>query len=207
MPAVTEEQARDAPGVDKTRPVPGAGPFGLALLLLSLLVLFGSSLVGYFFVRASAGEWPPRGLPPLPPLLWAATGALVLVSVAVHLALSAARRDEQGRLVRSLFAAAGLGTLFLALQALNWWEYRAPLEAAHARDDTGGVRWLGQFYVLTALHALHVVAGLIPLWVTAVRARAGRYGPRERTGPLLCAMYWHFLDAVWLVIFGVLLLF
>jgi cytochrome c oxidase subunit 3 len=192
-------------GVDKTRPLPGSEVFALGLLILSLAVLFASSLVGFFFVRASVGEWP-AALPPLPPLLWAATGALVLTSAALHAAVRAARADHQRALRLSLWAALGLGSLFLGLQGANWLEYQAPLVAARARADLGGVRWLGQFYMLTALHGAHVVGGLIPLAITAWRARAGRYGPRELMGVRLCAFYWHFLDAVWVVIFAVLLL-
>lgn len=195
------------PGFDKTRPLPGAATFGLWLLLLSLAVLFGSSLVGFFFVRAStSGGWPPAGLPPTPPLLWVATGALVLVSGAIHVALGAARAGRQGRLVLGLVLAAALGTAFLVLQGINWWTYQVPLAEARAREDLGGIRWLGQFYMLTALHGAHVVGGLIPLWITAWRAGAGRYGPPEHMGVRLVAMYWHFLDAVWLVLFAVLLL-
>ena len=60
------------------------------------------------------------------------------------------------------------------------------------------------FYFLTALHAVHVLGGVLPLTVTTVRGALGRYGPDEHTGVHVMALYWHFLDAVWLVLFTVL---
>ena len=53
-------------------------------------------------------------------------------------------------------------------------------------------------------YGVRVVGGLLPLSWTTVRAFRGAYGAERSTGVLLCAMYWHFLDGVWLVIFGLL---
>jgi cytochrome c oxidase subunit 3 len=58
--------------------------------------------------------------------------------------------------------------------------------------------------VLTGTHALHVIGGLPPLAVALAKARAGRYSPQEHAGVVLCAMYWHALDAIWVVLYGTL---
>lgn len=195
-------------GFDKSNPLPGAAPLGLLLLLISLAILFISSLVGFWFVRASVAAgttWPPPGMPPLPRGMWVATGLLLVVSGALHLALVAARKGERGRLVACLVVSLVLGTAFMVLQSINWNAFIQPMAAASIAGDKDGQRWFGQFFVLTVLHGLHVVGGLIPLGVTVQRARLGRYGPGRSTGVLLCAMYWHFLDVVWVVIFATLL--
>ena len=66
---------------------------------------------------------------------------------------------------------------------------------------TQGEQAVGFQEALTALHGVHVVAGLIPMAVTTRRAYAGRYSAERHEGVTMCAMYWHFLDAVWLIIF------
>jgi heme/copper-type cytochrome/quinol oxidase subunit 3 len=62
------------------------------------------------------------------------------------------------------------------------------------------------FYVLTGLHALHVIGGLVPLGITTAHARRGAYTASSHAGVDFIAMYWHFLGAVWLVLFVVLYL-
>jgi cytochrome c oxidase subunit 3 len=60
------------------------------------------------------------------------------------------------------------------------------------------------FFVLTGLHGAHVVGGLIPLGVVTAKALRGRYGPDRASGAIYCGMYWHFLDAVWIVLYATL---
>jgi len=171
----------------------------MALFLASLAVLFLASLVGYFVVRSDAEAWPPPGMPRLPAGLWGSTALLVVSSVTMHAALRGARSGRPALLRRGLAATALLGLAFLVTQVLCWWS----LVRAELTVQTNLYGFT--FYVLTALHGAHVVGGLLPLAVTTRRAFGGRYGPEEHTGVTLCAMYWHFLDAVWLVIFAVLL--
>ena len=64
---------------------------------------------------------------------------------------------------------------------------------------------LTAFYVLTGMHAVHVIGGLVPLVVITRRAFAGRDDP-QHAGVIYTAMYWHFLDAVWLVLFVTMLI-
>jgi cytochrome c oxidase subunit 3 len=62
------------------------------------------------------------------------------------------------------------------------------------------------FYMLTGLHAAHVIGGLALLAIVTVRAFCGRYSANAHAGVLYSTMYWHFLDGVWLVMFAVMLL-
>jgi len=190
--------------VDKTQPVPGAAPIGMALFLLSLGMLFAASLVAYFAVRfndAGLANWNPDGVTGLPNSLWASTFVLVISSITMHYALTSARADDQPGVRWGMFFTTLLGAVFLATQAWSWRE----LYAMQVDATSSLYGWT--FYMLTALHGLHIVGGLIPLAVTTVRAKRGAYTAAEHTGVTLCAMYWHFLDAVWIVLFANLMLF
>lgn len=184
----------------KERPLPGGAPFGMAVFLASLGAVFVSTLVGYAYVRLDAREWPPAGAPPLPPTLWLSTLLLLLSSATIHAAVVGAREGRQARVRAGLAATAALGLAFLASQALCWQALAASM------PPTTPTQYSFTFYMLTALHAVHVVGGLGPLGVATARGWRGRYGPEERTGLTLVAMYWHFLDAVWVALFGVVYL-
>ncbi|MCO5169095.1 MAG: cytochrome c oxidase subunit 3 [Planctomycetes bacterium] len=184
----------------KERPVPDAAPLGMAVFLASLSVLFVASLVGYAAVRAGAPEWPPAGAPPLPRTLWLSTLLLVASSGAIHGALVGARQGRQGLVRAGLLGTCALGLGFLGLQTLAWWTL------AERMPPSTTTQYSFTFYMLTALHAAHVLGGLGPLGVSVVRGLRGRYGPEDHGGLRLVAMYWHFLDAVWLALFAVLYL-
>ncbi|MCZ6542722.1 MAG: cytochrome c oxidase subunit 3, partial [Planctomycetota bacterium] len=62
------------------------------------------------------------------------------------------------------------------------------------------------FYVLTGVHALHVIGGLIPLAAVTIRSFRNRYSSTDHAAVRYCAMYWHFLDGVWIVLFATLML-
>jgi cytochrome c oxidase subunit III len=180
-----------------------AGMLGMRIFLLSLGVLFGASVIGYVTIRMVA---PPAtgALPPLPRGLWLSTLLLLAGSATVHGALQAARQDLQERLQACLTVTALLGVSFLAVQGVCWIAWAGPMR--EALRGAGATYLLTGFYVLTGLHGLHVIAGLVPLLVVTRRAWAGRYSAQNHAGVSYIAMYWHFLDAVWLVLFATLLL-
>jgi len=187
--------------MDKHDPAPGAGPFGLAWFLASLGMLFAASLVGYYAVRVPMGADWDAGLPPLPVLLWFSTAVLIASSVTMHLALQGARRDQDAKLRWGLYLTDLLGAIFLISQVVVW-QMLYERAGAPAIETLYGMT----FYFLTGLHAAHVIGGLVPLAITTYKARRGDYSSAESTGVLMCAMYWHFLDVVWLILFAVLVL-
>jgi len=176
------------------------GRLGMRLLLLSLGMLFAATLAGYFWVRASAEAWPPAGMPALPPGLWLSTALIVVSSVTVQWALAGVRRGAQGALRTGLLLTTLLGLGFLASQTVNWFS----LVAANFTPRLN--LYAFTFFLLTALHAAHVIGGLIPLAVVTTRAWQGRYGAVTHAGVEYVTTYWHFLGAVWLVLFVVLFL-
>lgn len=168
---------------------------GLRLFLASLAVLFGASLVAYLVVRLTGQRLSSSAAVSLPPVLWASTALLLAASYALHRSVAAARSEKQARLRRWLLAAAGLGLFFASLQAVAVLE----LVDLHAIWLRRQMTLYGIVMVLVALHAAHVVGGLVALgWVVA-RAFRNRYDHECHRGLRLCAVYWHFLDAVWLV--------
>jgi cytochrome c oxidase subunit 3 len=178
-----------------------AGRFGMWLLIVTLAVIFASTILAYVFVRLSpmnAGNWPPPQMPPLPQGLVASTFLLVASSVTMHIALVAARRGESAVgtwMVATLLLAFG----FLGAQVFAW---MAALEANMAFTKH---LYAWTFYVLTVLHALHVVGGVVPMALVTRNATRGAYGPDRLAGITYCAMYWHFLDVAWLALYATLL--
>jgi cytochrome c oxidase subunit III len=217
---------------DRASPAPAnLGTFGMAVFLVALGVLFTASIVGYLFIRARAEAWPPPNSPPLPAGLWVSTVVILLCSVSIHRALSSIRRDRQGVLIGALLITLLLGMVFLVSQTVNWvWlisQTERLSQAISAESHGQGMQtaqsslhtlsvpptiarisslYLFTFYVLTALHALHVIGGMVLLAVVTIRAFAGRYSAAYYPGVKYAAMYWHFLDVVWLVMFVLLFL-
>ena len=171
---------------------------GMWLLLASLTMLFGATLVGFLVLRMRAEQWPPPGTPPLPGGLWISTGLLIVLSLALVMATRAARAAKGSELNRMLGVSVLLAVAFLAAQISNWTRM-----AAHSvLPDQSLFVWF--FYLLTILHAAHVVFGLVPLVLVTVRARAGRYTAEDHETIHLVGMYWHFLLVTWVAIIVVL---
>lgn len=168
----------------------GVGAFGLQLLLVALAVLFAATLIATWFFRDAAAQWG-TAVPSLPLGLFLTSGVLVILSWLVE---SAARAAAKPARAASLLALGGLCALiFLAGQAWNWM-------ALLGSQPQGGRPSFYEFnfYLLTLLHALHVVGGLVFLAFAWNSARLA-----SRTAPAILrhnAVYWHFLAIVWLVI-------
>jgi cytochrome c oxidase subunit 3 len=182
----------------KENPAPGAGPFGMALFLVSLGVLFLGSLVCFAVIRSRAETWPPPGAPPLPPGLPASTALILAASASLEWARSMARRRRGLALRISLSLTLGFGVAFLVSQTIAWIRFVGGAQEGFATL----YRWL--FYFLTGLHAAHVVGGLVPLGVLLVNAYYDRWPPLRSNGLRYVAMYWHFLGGVWITLYAAL---
>ena len=157
----------------------------------SLLVL----LVSAYTMRMAMEDWRPL---PQPGLLWVNTGVLVASSVALHRAQVAARRREMEG-IRFWLLVGGLSAIaFLLGQLLAWKQ----LVAAGYRMTTNPADAF--FYLITAIHGLHVLGGLVALGRTGGKLRRRVGMEALRLSVELCATYWHFLLAVWVVLFVLL---
>jgi cytochrome c oxidase subunit III len=167
------------------------------LFLICAEVMFFGGLVSAFLVlRVTAAQWPPPLQPRLPV---GVTGVNTLVllasSVAMVAALRALDRRDARMLVRRLLLAGGLGAAFVLVQGYEW------IRLVGYGLTVGSGAYGTTFYTVIGTHAAHVVAAVVWVAVTAWFAAAGRFaeGP---TGVLrACAIYWHFVVALWPILY------
>lgn len=168
---------------------------GLGVFLAVICALF-ALLISAYFMRMAYADWQPA---PMPRLLWLNTGMLVLASVALQCAVVAARKGQLDNLRLALLAGTLTSVAFLAGQLLAWRDFAA---AGYFATENPAASF---FYLLTALHGLHILGGLVALGRTDVREWRGGGTDRLVLSTELCATYWHVLLAVWLVLFAVLM--
>ena len=166
----------------------------LVVLIPVIASLFGLFLSAYL-MRMTYADWRPM---PEPTLLWGTTGILVLCSVVLQGAYFAARSGREAALKAMLVAGGALSFAFVAGQYVVWQQLHAQGYYLDANPASAF------FFVLTGLHALHVLGGLIAWGRTTMRAWGGGDPVGVRLGTELCAVYWHFLLAVWVVLFALL---
>ena len=167
------------------------------VFLIAAEVMFFAGLVsGFFVLRLAAPLWPPPLQPRLPILV---TGFNTLVLLASSLAMAGAmqalRARDGVRLVRGLTAAGALGALFLAIQGYEWMRL-----IQYGLTVSSGA-YGGTFYTLIGAHAAHVVGALAWLGVTLALARRGRFLDGQTAVARACAIYWHFVVALWPVLY------
>jgi cytochrome c oxidase subunit 3 len=151
----------------------------------ALFALFASA----YFMRMEFADWRPM---PIPRIVWLNTGMLVLASVALECALAADRRGDLPTLRLSLASGTVATVAFLAGQLVAWRDLAA-----------GGYLVTGNpansfFFLLTGLHGLHILGGLVALARAAPAAWGAEGAANLRLRLELCVAYWHFLLFVWL---------
>jgi len=165
-------------------------------LFLGVATILFSALVSAYLVRMGLPDW--RSLPE-PGILWVNTALLVLSSAALQLARLAARRARLRELRQGLLAGGLLSLLFLLGQLVAWRQLQGMGYFAATNPSSSF------FYLLTAIHGLHLLGGLIALGQVMRRAWEGACAAGRHLGVELCAIYWHFLLLVWLLLFGLML--
>ena len=132
------------------------------------------------------------------PIGFGITALLLTSSVCAYMAERSIARGNRNTFIRFTFAAVALGIVFLAGVGLEWAE---ALGEFAPPDLYGSV-----FFVLTGLHAAHMVTGMLGLSFVGVQGLRGSYGSEEHWGVTGVVRYWHFVDVVWLVVFPTLYL-
>ena len=193
---------------------PKAGVFGMWLFLAALGMLFAASMLGYVIIRvqqtrelvhpttqAVTPATAPLHSLHLPFGLWFSTLVILASSVTMHFALQNVRRERQAKFRNWLIVTLILSGLFLVVQTPSL----ATLLIEHNQATTSHTL-LGFIFFLVIIHALHLVGGILPLAVVTRNAHLGAYDHESHNPVRYTTMYWHFLDAVWIVMFAVLLL-
>ena len=168
---------------------------GLGVFLAVVGSLF-ALFISAFFMRAAYPDWQTV---PTPRIIWLSTGLLILGSVLLQRSVYAARNGDRGTLKTGL-ALGALATLgFLTAQLLAWRELSSSGYSLTSNPANG------YFYMITAVHGLHILGGLIALGL--VVSDAWTDAPIERLirRSELCATYWHFLLLIWLIVLFVLI--
>jgi cytochrome c oxidase subunit 3 len=160
--------------------------FGLLAFLGTVSMLFIGFTSAYLIRRASL-DWRPLQAPGI---LWANTAALAASSVALQAARKRLREWDLRGVLPCIAATGALGVLFLAGQVAAWRKLAAQGVFLATNPHSSF------FYLLTGLHGLHLLGGLVWFLVVLVRVRRMDYTPGE-DGLRLFATYWHFLGALW----------
>jgi heme/copper-type cytochrome/quinol oxidase subunit 3 len=197
-PAPPSSAGGDGPGRDPVPCMPRLEPAIVAtLFLISSEIMFFAGLVFAFWVlRLAVPFWPPPFQPRLPV---AVTGANTLVLLASSAAMIAAgralARSDRRALVHWLGLTAALGGAFLLVQGYEW--VRLLGFGLTVSSGTYGAT----FYTLIGAHAAHVAVALVWLGVALGFATRGQFAD-GRTAPLrACALYWHFVVALWPILY------
>ena len=192
QPWVAQASMQDVHGAVLSRP---AAKTALAVFLAVATSVFALFISAYA-MRMHFGDWSPLQEPRL--LTWN-TGLLIVTGGAMQWTVAAARRGEIDGVRQGLIAAGVLTVAFLAGQLLVW---KQLIDAGvFLRSNPANAF----FYLLTAVHGVHLLGGLVAWARTTAKVWRGMEAAKVRLSVELCAIYWHFLLVVWLVLFALLL--
>lgn len=165
-------------------------------VLLAVVTVFFSLIVIAYGDRMAVSDWRPF---PEPLLLWVNTLVLVCSSLAWYWACINVRRGDLEGVKTGLLVGGGLAVVFLTGQ---YWAWRQMIALGYYADSNPANAF---FYLVTAVHGLHLLGGLVAWGRTVSKVWRSDNLAKVRMSVELCAVYWHFLLAVWLVLFGLLL--
>jgi cytochrome c oxidase subunit 3 len=166
--------------------------FGMVLFLASELMFFGGLFAAYFTLRTATGTWPPSDVELDFPLTVAATVVLVASSFTMHAGLVRLREGDVAGMRRWVGLTILLGAAFLAIKGL---------EFSTASFGIGSHAYGSLWFTMLGAHGAHLAVGLALLLVLLARGTGSGTARAEAVG-----YYWHFVDGVWLAIFGVVYL-
>lgn len=162
--------------------------------IVSIVMLF-AGLTSAYVVRADNGNWLVFQLPPISII---STAVIIASSLTMFIAQLSIKRDKQAIASIFLFITFVLGIVFTYTQYAGWKELTAQ-----------GIYFLGKYsnasgsflYLIAVMHLLHLFGGLIALLITLTKSLRKRYNSQDYLGIELAAIYWHFLDALWIYLF------
>ena len=160
-----------------------------------IVMLFAAFTSAMVVRRGMSFDWVSMAVPRI---LWLNTGVLLASSLTLELSRRALARRSAAQFTRWLYATLILGLAFLGGQLVAWREL-ASRGVYLATNPSSSF-----FYVLTATHGLHLAGGIIALGYVVFRAGRMVRGLARQTALEVTAIYWHFMDALWIYIFFLL---
>ncbi len=167
--------------------------WGMWTLILTELMLFTALLLSYFYIRSGYSDWPPIGIK-RPEMLFSTIATVILLGSSIPMAWadSSIRRGNVGSLKLGLALAMMLGAIFIGLQIFELTRL----------DFTPRTNAYGSLFVtITSVHTAHLLVGILMSGYLLVRAFLGHFNARRHLAVQNVALYWHFVDVVWIAIF------
>src|ERR1700682_5760940 len=183
------------------------GMMGMYIFLASEVMFFGSLFAVYFYLYGSHLVWPPP--PPSAnnefyvswyPIPLVKTILLLSSGVTCHFAADAIAQNNRRRFFQLQIATILLGFAFAGGQVYEF------LSAFSRGLDLKVNTFASAFFTMTGFHGGHVLGGLILLTLVLYRASKGQFSSRHHVAVAAVALYWHFVDVVWIFLFGILYL-
>jgi cytochrome c oxidase subunit I+III len=171
---------------------------GMWVFLSSEVVLFGSFLGAYIFIRAASAQWP-TGIHDIP-LGTFNTLVLVTSGFTMVMALQAIRAGNQRSLLKWLGGTFILGSIFMGVKVSEWINLGASGFALASAVPGWGLA-ASAYYVVVGLHGAHVTAGLIMMLYLMKKTSSGAYTKDSHEAIENFGLYWAFVDIVWCFVF------
>ncbi len=168
--------------------------FTLWVAMGSIVMMF-AALTSAYIVKKNQSNWLEFDIPQV---FWYSTAVILLSSVTVHLAAKAFKAREMGRYRTLITVTAVLGVLFISLQWLGFQSLESRNIALTGARSNSAASFL---FVITGLHMLHVLGGVIALLVIFIRAYSVKMKNYSSLSIDLAATYWHFVDVLWIYLF------
>lgn len=179
-----------AGSLDRRSTIP-AVRLGLRFFLGVVSVIFFLLIVSYGGRMALEGAAPPPDIK----LLWPNTIALVLSSAAIHWSLISLRRNQMRNVQTGLLASGVLAVCFVLGQLVAWWQLQ---NTTFFQMATPAIAF---FYLLTGIHGLHILGGLVALGRVIGRMLRGAGRDDLMLGVEVCTTYFHYMLGIWLLLF------
>jgi cytochrome c oxidase subunit 3 len=176
----------------------GKGLFGFTVFLLSESMVFASFFIAYFGLRLTTSNWLPPGVTGLE-VQQPAINTVVLVSSSfvIYFAERFLKQGQIGKFRLFWLLTSAMGIYFLVGQAIEW--HHLPFGVRTGLFGT-------TFYLLTGFHGLHVLAGIVLQLIMFGRSFIPGNYEHSHFGVSAAALFWHFVDVIWIVLFSLLYL-
>ena len=183
------------------------GMMGMYIFLASEVMFFGSLFATYFYLVGSHPTWPPTPPSNKPeyyvswwPIPFFNTIWLLSSGVTAHFGLEGLAHDRRRQFFILWTATILLGVIFELGQVYEF------VNAFQRGLNLTANSFASAFFLMTGFHGAHVLGGLILLVLILYRATRGQFSSRNHVGPGAVTLYWHFVDVVWIFLFGILYL-
>lgn len=188
---------------DRVQPelfVPNKSRILTGFLLVVVLMTFGGLIAAYIVIATNGvAEWQPFALPIQ---VWISTAIIIASSVTYHLGKLSVERQRQPSAKKWLVVTTVLGAAFISSQLLSW------LALVNRGLYMQSNPYAGFFYIMTAVHAVHVLGGIAALGAILLRVWHPTENPnniaRRKTLAQVVGWYWHFMGGLWIVLFVLL---